>query len=279
MANTGVADVAATIEKVVSALTTRTLIQESIALNIPSVWDRSGEVREGMDRLDMIELAELAVQDVDETGAAMTPQSISPGASQLSLNRHKSIPFSLTKRGDLQSKIALVQRTVENGIRSLVAEVDDAVFAEAVAQAKTTQTVAAADALAAILGAKQQFDLDNVPRTGRAMVLSPVFCSALLGTNNIIRANEFGSATPIQAARIANIYGFEIFESSSSSLPADGFLAMGQEAVCFARQRQVQFEQELKVLEQRTDYTVTHLYGTKSSVSANNPRIYVYDPA
>lgn len=277
MANTGVADIGNTIEKVISALTTRTLIQESIALNMGCIWDRSGEVREGMDRLDMIELAELAIQDVDETGAPMTPQTINPSAAMLELNRHKSIPFALTKRGDIQSKIALVQRTVENGIRSLVAEVDDAIFAEAVAAAGTTNTVAGADALEEVLGAKQQMDTDNVPMNGRCLIVSPAYAAKLLGTNNIIRANEFGSADPIQAARLTNLYGFEVYQSSSASLPDDGFLAMGQEALAFARQRQVQFEQQVQVLSQKTDYTVTHLYGVKST-AASNPRIYVFDP-
>jgi hypothetical protein len=276
MAITGASDVGSTIQKVVSALTTRTLIQESVALNV--VWDRSGEVGEGMDRLDMIELAELAVQNVDEAGGEMTPQTINPTAAQLVLNRHKSIPFSLTSKGDIQSKIALVQRTVENGIRSLAAEVDDAIFAEAVANAGTTETVAASDALAALLGAKEQFDTDNVPKSMRKVVLSPAFCALLLGTNNVIRANEFGSADPIQSARIANIYGMDVYESSSSSIPNDGFVAFGMEALCFARQRQVQFEQERRVLAQKTDYAITHLYGVEST-AASNPRIYVYDPA
>jgi len=226
----------------------------------------------------MIELAALSVQDVDEAGGNMTPQTINPAAAQLLLDQHKSIPFSLTSKGDIQSKIALVQRTVENGIRSLVAQVDDAVFAEAVSSAGTTETVAGADALEEILRCKEAFDLADVPKTDRAIVMSPVYSRRLLGTNNVIRANEFGSATPIQAARVANIYGFEVFESSSSSLPADGFLAMGMEALAFARQRQVQFEQQRQVLGQRTDYTVTHLYGVKST-AASNPRIYVFDPA
>jgi hypothetical protein len=278
MANTGAADVASTIQKVVSALTTRTLIQESVALQIQGVWDRSGEVMEGMDRLDMIELAQLAIQDVDETGADMTPQTINPSASLLSLNRHKSIPFSLTSKGDIQSKIALVQRTVENSIRTLSAEIDDAIFAEAVSAAGTVETVAAADALAALLGAKQKFDEDNVPKMDRAVVLSPQFCAELLGTNNVIRANEFGSASGIQAGFIAEIYGMRVYESSSSSIPSDGFVAMGMEALAFARQRNVQFEQQRQVLGQRTDYAITHLYGVKSTAAAN-PRIYVYNPA
>lgn len=279
MAVTNATDVASAIQKVVSAITTRTLIQESVALAMPGIWDRSGEVMPGMDRLDMNLLAELAVQDVDENGAAMTPQTISPTAAQLSLNRHKSIPFSITKKGSLQSKIELVSRTVENGIRSLAAEVDDAVFAELVANAGTTNTVAAADALEAIRLAAKAFDLANVPKMGRALACSPGFLyDDLLANNNVIRANEFGSAEPIRMAAVANIYGIMIFESSSSSIADDGFVAVGLEACAFARQRAVEFEEENKVLEQRRDYAVTHLYGVKSTVATTNPRIYVYDP-
>lgn len=278
MADTGIADVAATIEKVVSALTTRTLIQESVALAVPGVWDRSGEVRPGMDRLDMIELAELAVQTVSETGAAMTPQTITPAARELDLDQHKSIPFSLTKRGELQSKIALVQRTIENGVRSLAADIDDYVFGEAVTAAGTTVTTAAADGLAALRDLGKNFDQNNVPKAGRAVIASPGFLfDDLLSVGNVIRANEFGSAEPIRMAAVANIYGFLIFESSSASIADDGFLALGMEAMAFARQRAMSFEQQLQVLNQKTDYTLTHLYGAEST-AATNPRIYVYNP-
>ena len=226
----------------------------------------------------MIELAELAVQTVDETGAEMTPQTINPASAMLSLDQHKSVPFSVTKRASIQSKIALVQRTIENGARSLAAELDDAAFAEAVANAKTTATVAGADALADVLNCKVVFDNDSVPRMGRALIGSPVFIQSLLGTNNVIRANEYGSSDPIRVGSIASLYGFMIFESNSSSLPNDGFLAVGMEGLAWARQRMVEFEQEEKVLAQKTDYALTHLYGVKST-AATNPRLYVFDPA
>lgn len=278
MAITGIADVASTIEKVVSALTTRTLIQNSVVLAMPGVWDRSGEVRPGMDRLDMIELAELAVQTVSETGAAMTPQTITPTAAQLDLDQHKSIPFSITKRGELQSKIALLQRTLENGVRSLAADVDDFVLAAAVAAAKTSDTAAAVDGLTSIRRAGKQFDLDNVPKEGRSIAASPGFMhDLLLANNNIIRANEYGSTDPIKKSSIVSIYGFEIFESSSVSLADDGFLAIGLEAMAFARQRSMSFEQQLQVLNQKTDYTLTHLYGS-ASTAASNPRIFNFNP-
>ena len=279
MANTGIADVANTIETVVSSMVTKTLIQNSVALAMPGVWDRSGEVRPGMDQLDMIELAELAQQTVDETGAAMTPQTITPSSSPLNLDQHKSIPFAVTKRGELQSKIALVQRTVENGVRTLAWGVDDYIFSTAIAAAGTTNTTAASDGLDAIRQLAKQFDLDNVPKEGRAIACSPGFLhDDLLSTSNVIRANEFGSADPVRMGAIANIYGVLVFESSSSSLPDDGFLGLGLEAMAFARQRAVSFERQEQVLNQKTDYAITHLFGANTTASSN-PRIYVYDPA
>jgi hypothetical protein len=275
MAVTQKSDIVSTIEQIVSRQTTMTLIQESVAL--PCVRDISGEVSEGMDRLDVNLYTELPVQDVNEDGTAMVPSTIDPSAAMLELNRHKSVAFSVTSTASQQSKLNLVEDTIYNANRSLVAEVDDAIFAEAVANAKTTLTVAASDALAAILEAKQQFDLDKVPRADRCLVASPMFCALLLSTNNVIRANEFGSTQPIQNGFLSNIFNFTIVESPSASLPNDGFLAMHKEGMIFARQRAVEFESERKVLEQRTDFTLCHRYGVKSS-APTNARIFVYDP-
>jgi len=278
MAVSGNTEVAVTIQKVVSSMVTRTLIQNSVALAMPGVWDRTGEVGPGMDRLDMIQLAELTEQTVNEDGTAMTPQTITPGAAQLLLDQHKSIPFSVTKRGALQSKIALVSKTIENGLRTLAAGVDNYVFAQAVADAGTTVTVAAADGLEALRDLGEAFDAANVPTELRSAAIGRTFMwGDLLSNNNVIRANEFGSSDPVRVAQIANIYGISLYCSNSTSVPTDGFIALGHEALAFARQRSVDFEDEPKILEQRTDYALTHLFGAEST-AASNPRIYVYDP-
>lgn len=276
MSTTQKSNVLSTIQQIVSRQTTQTLIQESVAL--PIVRDMSSEVMMGMDRLDVNLYAELPVQSVDETGAAMVASTITTNAAQLLLDRHKSVAFSVTSLVNEQSKLNLVQDTIFNANRSLVAEVDDAIFAEASLSAANTITVTAADALAALLEAKKQFDLDKVPRSDRFVAVSPVFSALLLGTNNVIRANEFGSADAIQNGYLSKIYNMTIVESPSASLPASGFIAMHREGIVFARQRAVQFEQQRQILEQRDDYTITHRYGIKSSAAANK-RIFVYDPA
>ena len=277
MAITGNADVQNVIETVVSTMLTQTLIQESVGLG--AVRDFSSMVRPGMDQLDIPLMNELAVQDVLETGADMTPQTINPSEASLVFSRHKSIPFSITSAASVESKINLVQEAVRTGTRSLVAEIDDALFAEGVANAGTTNTVAGADSLEDILAAKVQFDADNVLKMDRFIIASPVFMQKLLSTNNVIRANEYGSTNPVQAGMVASIYGMTILESSSASLPADGFLAIQREGLAFARQRSLEFERQRQVLGQRDDYTLTHKYGIKSSVDTSNVRLYVFDPA
>ena len=209
MANTGIADAAPAIQTIVSALMTETLIQQSVALQVPGVWDRSGEVGPGMDQLDMILQDELAIQTVDETGAAMTPQSIVLNSAGLVLNQHKSVPFAITERASLQSKVDMLRKSITNGTRSLAADVDDYIFSQSIAATGTTETVAGADGLADIRGAKKQFELDNVPVMGRAIIGSPEWINdKLLATNNVIRANEYGSDRPIRTGFVAEVYGF-----------------------------------------------------------------------
>ena len=77
-----------------------------------------------MDRLDIALMNELAIQDVSES-SDVTPQSITPSEFQLELNRHKSVPWSLSDRASEQSKINVVTRAVMNGARTMAAEIDD----------------------------------------------------------------------------------------------------------------------------------------------------------
>jgi len=281
MANTGIAQVASTIQKVVSRTLTQTLIQDSVYLAMPGTWDRSGEVEPGMDRLDMHFLTEIDEQDVDETGIALTPATIMPNAAFLNLDQHKAIPFSVTKRGVLQSKIALVQQTITNGVKTLSHGIDNHGFSVAVAAALNTATTATADGLEALRQCAKVFDMENVPKQGRSVAVSPGFLhDDLLSTSNVIRANEFGSADPVRMGAVANIYGMMIYESTSASIPVGGFIATGMEAMAFARQKSLILETEKRVLNFKDDYALSHLFGSASTVegAASNPRIYVYAP-
>ncbi len=125
--------------------------------------------------------------------------------------------------------------------------------------------------------AKVQFDTDNVDEDGRSLAAGPLFIKELLSNGVIIKANEYGSSEGLRKGKVAEIYGVAIFESNSPSVAADGFIALGMEAMAFARQREMSFEEQYQVLNQKTDYAISHLFGAEST-SASNPRIYKYDP-
>ena len=277
MANSTSTTVASAIEKRISQLVTSVLIQESVAM--PTVMDRSSEVGPGVDRLDINLFTELAVQDVSES-AAMTPQTINPSASQLDLDRHKAIPFSISRRAGMQSKIALVPEALRNGARSLAAEIDDRIYS----LIDTDTSTAAPDHRIALTGgeladlanAKKLLDDQNVPKSQRFVAASPGFIQGLLADSNVINVDKYGSGDPILNGFVTRIYGFAMVESSSASIIDDGFHAYHKETMSFARQLTPEIRNEEKALEMRDDWVLSHLYGAVTNDSSG-VRSVVYD--
>ena len=280
MAITQVSDVSGSIEKVVSNIMTEVLQQETVALQSPAVRDFSSMVRPGMDRVDIPLLAALAVQDVLET-ADVTAQTITSTEAQLDLDRHKSYPFALGDRVAMQSKIALVQEHVRLGARQLSIEVDDYILglidaAASLAGPDHRLALTGGDPLADIRTSKKLLDDQNVPKMNRSIFASPGFVEELLGTNNLIRANEYQGADAIKNGFVTRIFGFDIFESSSSAITDDGFFACGESVIGFARQINMKFETERKVLGHRDEYSMSHLYGAIATQDSGN-RVVVFD--
>ena len=257
MAITNSTDLAGQIEKKVSGVLSTTLIQESVSLG--SIDDRSSEVGPGMDRLDIALMNNLAIQDVSES-ADVTPQSITPSEFQLTLDRHKSVPWSLSDRASEQSKINVVTRAVMNGARAMAAEIDDFNFGLIDAGAGT-RVALTANPLEDISNAKALMDSANVTKGNRFIAASPAFIKTLLDQNTIVNANQYGSMEARQAGFVDRIFGFTILESSSASIVEDGFQAYHMESVAFARQLAVSLKSEYRVHGHKWDYSLSHLYG------------------
>lgn len=259
MAATGSADLASVIEKKVSNIVTETLIQESVALGVVKQFPVAG----GMDRLDIPLFNTMSVVDVTE-GVDLVPESIAVATAKLDLDRQKAVAWAISKRAEVQSKINAVTQAVKNGSRELAAEIDDFLFGAMVTGTGDTKGLAAdfaGDALAALANSKGQMDLANVPKNGRFIIASPGFITELLGNNNIINVDKYGSENPIQAGFVTRVYGFTIVESSSTAVPAGGYIAEQMDSTAFARQMNVMLLREEKALGIRDDYSMSHLYG------------------
>lgn len=270
MAVTTTTEVAELIEKKVSTIVTETLIQESVMMS--AVRDFSSLVGAGMDRLDIPLFNELAQVDVLENGE-VTPATIDPSASQLPLDQHKSIPWAVSDKASVQSKLAIVQEAVKNGAKTLAAGIDNKILAD-LDGSGATRVALTADPLKDITNAKKILDEANVPRTGRYIVASPAFCKALLDDNTIVNANQYGSREAQQAGFVDRLFGFTILESNSPEIQEGGFIAMHMEAYAFARQMGVSLKSEYKVLAHRYEYSMSHLFG---GVVTSADRIVIYD--
>ena len=278
MATTTSTDLAGQIETRVSMMLTQTLIQESVMMG--AVRDYSSDATAGVGSIDISLFNELAVQDVVENGA-MTGQVINPTEASLALNRNKAIPFAISRRAGQQSKVDSVSEALRNGARSLAAEIDDFLLGLIDAGTSTAGpdhrlALSAGDPLADIRNAKKLLDDQNVPKQDRFIVASPGFVAELLSTNNLIRVNEYGSANPIQAGFVSDIYGFRVLESSSSSVIDDGFHAFHRGAVAFARQIMPELVTQDMAYEQERRYVLSHLYGGVYTDAAGI-RSVVYD--
>lgn len=268
MAVTQNTDVQTTIETRVSELLTETLVQESVMLG--NVQDRTNEVGPGMDRLSVNVLNNLGVQNVNLDGTAVTPGTITSTEAELVLDQFKTYAFSIGDKTAVQSKIQLVQEQLQIGAREHAAAIDDFLIALGIAgvsQSGPDHLIAldGSDALVDLRTAKRLLDLQNVPKRDRKWLASPGWMEKLFSSNNIIRANEFGSRDAIASASVARIYDFDIIESSSAELPDNGFMAYYMPTIQFARQIQPRFKREEKILEHREDYSLSQLYGGQVS--------------
>lgn len=259
MAATSSSDLQAVIEKRVSEVVTTTLIQEAVSLGVVKTFS----VSNGMDRLDIPLYNSLAVQAITEN-TPMTEETMTPTSAQLDLDRQRGVAWGISKRASVQQKIDSVSQAVKNGARELAAEIDDYLFGLMVAGAGSTQGLAvdyAGDALAAIAGQKAIQDLANVQRFDRFIIASPGFVQGLLGDSNVINVDKYGSESPIQAGFVSKLYGYTMVESSSSAIPAGGFICMQRESTAFARQINPMLMREEKALAVKDEYSLSHLYG------------------
>ena len=265
----------AVIDKLISNVMTETLIQESVMMAV--VTNRSGEVGPEMDRLDMPLVDEMVVQDVSET-VAVTPQTIVTSAAQLNLDQFKSIPFSLSDKLSVQAKQALVSKVISNGAKSLAHQIDsyilDLMYAGVSASAPDhLRALTVGNPLADIALARQLLNQQNVAKSDRFLIVGPEFESVLLKTETFISAERYGSVAPIQAAEIGRILGFTVVLSNDDAIIDAGFVATHRDAAHFARQIQPRLKSEEKVLEHRTDYSLSHLYG--AALAANGAKKFV----
>jgi hypothetical protein len=266
--STAASDVATVIETVVSNIVQKTLIQESIL--IPAVWDRTAEVRPGMDTLSIPIFPALAIEEVTE-GTILTARTITPTVDDLVLSQNEAIHWTISDRADIQAKIDLAVESVKNGARTMTAAIDNVIVGELLKASATTpdhlvqfantptDTVQVID----ITEARRLLNVQNVPMSDRFLLIPPDQEKAMLNIDNFISTEKYGSNEPIQNGEIGRVFGFKVLMTTSSSLAAASFVAFHREACAYASQIRSKFETDRDIAKLEDQYTLSQLYGAK----------------
>ncbi len=268
MANTTSTVAANVIEKRVSTLVQETLIQNSVM--IPAIWDRSGEVGPGMDRLDIPLLTSLAAQTVSESGD-LTASAPTISTDQMSLDQQKAVVWAITDRASIQSKININAEILKNAGKELAKDVDDKIITDMVAGVSTS----APDHLIAFSNASELSDGDvrnarellneqNVPMSERFMLVGSEAEKNLLAVSNFIEVQKYGNeARALQTGELGRLYGFTVLLSTSSALGAGEALFFHKQCHAYASQASMRFRSEEKALGHRIEYSLSILYGSQ----------------
>lgn len=248
---------------------------------VASLVDRTYEAELTFgDTLHVPSVSDLTVYDVNNTGADMTFNQIdSSTTTDITVDKHKAVPFFVTKRDQKQMMVAesFVDRHLEKSGAQLAETIDTDLLTAGVAAASTSLGAYGTDITDQVLrNLAAAFDVANVPSQDRFLVVYPDQIAALRNVDKIVRADSLGDRNRITKAYeipengyFGEVYGIHIYTTtlvpSYVGSPAGNTnLAFQRSGLALLQQMSIQFERDYDIRSQRWDFVATTLYGVKA---------------
>ena len=175
---------------------------------------------------------------VGDATTGYTAADVTSTAKTITLNNHKHFTMAFTDLEIAKGGMTLLERTfVRPAVHAVVNSMMDAVLAQVVNANFTANTVVTAanfdaDDVATLAGDMTTL---NVPRTGRALVVSPAYYGSLAKDSAIQAAYAYGGSEAIRDNRVPRVHGFDVYEygdiPTTENLAAFG---CGQESLLIA---------------------------------------------
>jgi hypothetical protein len=261
---TGLTEVDATIEEVVSAMVQQVLTAEAIMP--PIVMDMSSAVGPGMDTLKIPRFSNFTVATKAEN-TAVDAQVNAMSTDSLLMDKHKVIQFLVEDIASLQAKVSFTQEYLNQAAKDLAAEMDLTILNALEAGVSTSspdhmQAYAGSDiAKADILTARKLLNIAKVPQSDRSAVVSPASEAAILAIAEFVRVDESGGSEALRNGKIGKLFGFDVFVSPQAEDAKSMFFH--KSACVFARQLAPRMQSQLQLEHLATRWSMDHIYGTK----------------
>lgn len=266
MADQGLTEVSAIIQKVISPAIQQHLIANAVVVN--TVQDRTSEVGPGMNRLDIPNTTQDLTPETKGENSALTAQVLTYTADQLSLDQHKAVFMRIEDIADLQARPAFVQDMIARAGRELAKTMDQYIVSliEATSAATPDHRIAFANSgtdntlgKADLLEARRLLKNQDVPVMECTIGMHPDNEAQMLAIDDFVHADKYGSAGGLINGEVGRIYGMRVVVSTNYT--ADKVMVYHPTHVAFARQQLPRFQQDVDLANVAREYLIDHIYG------------------
>lgn len=263
----GVTEVAATQQDLVASIVQETLKEKSMLLDKVSDWSQFAVP--GAKSVSAPRRSQMTADDKTEN-TDLTPQVITFSGDVIDLTLHKAIFAKLEDIAGLQANVNVEAEIIKEMAAELALQVDRNILVElrlASAAAPDhildyNDTAGNVLALVDFAEARKLLRRQNImPDNDWFAALSPEKEKDLLGIENFISAEKYGSREALLNGEVGRVFNFRIL--IHSELTALETIMWHKGAVGYATQMQPNFETDRDLKSTSTEYLLQNLYGVK----------------
>lgn len=192
--------------------------------------DYEGEIARFGDTVHIGALTDPTVDDYVKNSTVIDPETLATTDQTLVVDQAKYFAFEVDDVDKRQARDGgrLLSTAAQRAAYGL-ADTTDVFLATTMATGAGT-TLAAADVTSATPGAayaivlklKVALDKENVPQSGRFLIVSPDFYAVLLSDDRFTDASKYGSNAPIMNGEVGRVLGFAVMVSNNIPAGAAG---------------------------------------------------------
>lgn len=262
---TGTSATSATQQAAVAAFVQRNLIAQSKLL--ATVTDFSSLANPGDKSVDIPKMSNFTVTK-KSSGTAVDAAALTYSVDTIAFDQHAVVQFLIEKRASLQSRVALAQMNMSRAVEAFAKQVDTDLHADMIANVSASapdHIIAFAGASFAgvdILEARRLLDVQEWPSDNRFLAVNPAEEKTLLGIDNFIRADAYGSSGGLVNGEIGMLYGAKVIKSTVVTSGRPLYYHKEGEGIAFQQNPEMDSIKDLPNV--ATRYSLDQLYGVKT---------------
>lgn len=227
------------------------------------VWRFDADVSAAGDTIHVPNVSNLTAQD-KVAGVQTSPQAVTEGKVDISIDQHKEVTFLLEDITKTQSSYDLMSKYTARAGYAIAKAIDSSLAALASGFSQTKGTYNTAITTDVILDSIELLDLADVPADERYFVFRPDVKRDLLDIDRYVSL-DFRDIKGVENGMIGELYGLKTFQSTNlvkSGNNTDNML-FHKDALALALQAAPRTQSEYSLPDLADRVTVDTIYGVK----------------